>query len=231
MQDKRDWNKYWSKRTDGGHRNKDESSLHQEYLEQCRVLGSGLDSLLDFGCGSAELLSYYSANAKHCYGCDFSESMLARAEQRLGERKIDNVKLIRADLENVWEQIPGHIDVITCCGVIQYFNESMISSFLDQSLERSGKVVLFDVIDQRYQYLWRTGFYGLVPRNFLRVALLLVRAVYVDIKSLLIHDSLREMGNAFHPDLFYEYADRKKITCSILQSRYYPYRYHVVLTR
>ena len=231
MQDKRDWDKYWSNRTDGGHRDKDESSLREEYLEQCHILGTGMDSLLDFGCGSAELLSFYSANASVCYGCDFSESMLARAEKRLMEKKINNVKLIHADLENVWEQVPAHIDVITCCGVVQYFNESMISFFLDHALERTGKVVLFDVIDRRYHYLWRTGLYRKVPGNFLHMALLLARAVYADIKSFLVHDSLREMGNAFYPDLFYEYADRQKIACSIVQSRFYPYRYHVVLTR
>lgn len=54
------WSRYWADQTDGGHRTSAEDFLRLEADEKLFHLGEG-DSLLDFGCGSADLLAYFAA--------------------------------------------------------------------------------------------------------------------------------------------------------------------------
>ena len=233
MMRKINWLAYWEQKKDGGHRRKDEAFLQDEYREKSLILGHGHNKLLDFGCGSAELLSYLSANAVNCYGCDFSKSMLEQAAIRLEQKSVTNVSLLHADSENVWDKVPDKLDIITCCGVVQYFDQKQLDSFLEHAIRRinaSGKIILFDVIDKRYVYLWRCGFYKSNRQGSIKILFMFLKSIYVNLKILSGRDSLIEIGNSYLPEYFYNFSDKNKIECQVIRSRYYEYRYHVTLS-
>lgn len=67
------WKDYWKDRTEGGHRDNNEPFLYAEYKEKSRILGADLAQLLDFGCGSAQLLSYYSYLDKNKIAAEYRQ--------------------------------------------------------------------------------------------------------------------------------------------------------------
>lgn len=96
------WKDYWADKTDGQHRRQDEDFMENEAKEKLFLLEGG-KSILDFGCGAAELLTYYSRVYDFNVGADFSASMLKSAAKRLEQfNSIDKVRLLHADDSQVW---------------------------------------------------------------------------------------------------------------------------------
>ncbi len=234
MTAKYNWQEYWSGKLDGGHKFSDEHWLEREYNEKSRFFGTDNEVLVDVGCGSAELLSYYGQNARQCYGVDFSDSMIAEAKNRLALKKINNIRLICTNAGDMWPKLPDNIDIITCCGVIQYFTGEMTEDFIKNSLAKlsdKGKIILFDIIDTRYKYLWRYGIYRRNVTSSLDMFCLAAYSLYADIKHLLIKNTVKEMGNSYTPADFWQLSEKLNLNCFISESRFYPYRFHVVLSR
>jgi SAM-dependent methyltransferase len=148
-----DFKKEWEGRRDGGHRDQTESGLFKEAETRLPLLGEGR-RLLDFGCGSADLLAYYARRFPECVGVDFSETMLGQAQRRLQEMGVGHVSLLRADHNGVWSRLVGKFDVITMAGVAQYLTREALIEFVDIAINRlnpGGRLVLFDVIDEGEQ--------------------------------------------------------------------------------
>ena len=59
-------------------------------------------TLLDFGCGAAELLTYYAPEYEQLVGVDFSESMLKEANKRIEKNNYKNIDLILADHDGLF---------------------------------------------------------------------------------------------------------------------------------
>jgi cyclopropane fatty-acyl-phospholipid synthase-like methyltransferase len=90
------WEEYFSDKKREGHRYSTEEFLVKEAREKLFHLDGG-KTLLDFGCGAGELLIYYLPNYETVIGADFSSSMLAEAEKKIGSKGYTNVDLILAD--------------------------------------------------------------------------------------------------------------------------------------
>ena len=143
------WKTYWKNKENGGHRWQEESFLKKEAAEKLYHLSDG-DSLLDFGCGSADLLAYYAQQYSYTVGVDFSQSMLDNARIRLDSFGCGNTELVQADDNTIWEKVSGCFDRITASGVVQYLTMAQVDSFINAASKRlnpGGKIVLFDVID------------------------------------------------------------------------------------
>jgi cyclopropane-fatty-acyl-phospholipid synthase len=139
------WQKYWAKQVDGLHRWKTEEVYEKMANEKLFHIKGG-NSLLDFGCGSADLLCYYAKEYNTVIGVDFSKSMLESAQKRLIEKGCNNVKLLYANDKTVWEMINQNFDRIVLNGVVQYLDEKQIDDFIKNALKilnTNGKISLF----------------------------------------------------------------------------------------
>ena len=227
------WRKLWRNLSDGDHRYKTEEFYQKEAKEKLFHLGSG-NKLLDFGCGSADLLVYYHANFNELYGVDFSESMLANAKNRIDNYGITNITLINADDSEVWEKIDDQLDIVTNAGVVQYFTLEQIDRFINNAskhIRDGGKIVLFDVIDPRTHTLWELKLF--VNHKVVKLRIvgrylkLLLQRGYRHFKKL----PYNHKGNAFYPGVFESLANKYMLDYERVSSMYYEYRYHVIFSK
>ena len=134
------WEEFFKDKKHGGHRYSTEEFLAMEAREKLFHLDGG-KTLLDFGCGSAELLTYYAPEYEKLVGVDFSPSMLGEASKRIRKKGCDNIDLILANHETLWEKLEFSFDRITAAGVIQYLTLQEIDKFIfdaSKYLNREG---------------------------------------------------------------------------------------------
>nr|WP_281069805.1 methyltransferase domain-containing protein [Methanofollis sp. W23] len=229
------WQGYWNKRNNGGHRRQEERFLQKEAREKLFHLEHGR-SLLDFGCGSADLLVYYTQNFSDVVGVDFSTSMLASAERRLEKFGVSDVTLIEADDRTMWEHLDGDtFDRITSAGVIQCLDQDRLENFIIQAQDRlspEGSIVLFDGLDPRIYPLFHLGVINREARRGPGTAILAWK--YSAMKAEMIRRTLRGLseytvGYAHHPQTIQEIAKRNGLSAEFVSSMYYEYRYHAIL--
>lgn len=238
------WRGYWRTPTDGGHRSQDEAFLAREAREKLFHLETPRQRLLDFGCGSGDLLAYYAEGFEQVVGADFSESMLGAARERLRAQGVptERVQLLMADDQTIWEQLAGTppFDAITTAAVAQYMPAPRIEAFCARALSHltpAGMVAFFDVIDPRFYALAELG---LLPRSPGMLwparrtpATQLVRGALGVARARMLRAAAglppREIGLAHHPALFEDLAHGHDASATFVGSMYYEYRYHVLL--
>ena len=234
------WQSYWDHEPHGGHRYQTDDFLQMEAREKLFHLDGGR-SLLDFGCGSADLLVYYAKAYDRVVGVDFSAGMLEKARKRLQAHGcLEKVTVLQADERTVWEQLPPSalFDRITAAGVVQNLAESQLEHLLAQAvqwLNPGGRIVLFDVIDSRLFWLFRLGVLRKdngPSAGWLSIAGSAVRQARTCLTWRLT--GLPPCGwgyvlNAYHPSVIGHMAKRLGLEMQRLASMYYEYRYHVIL--
>lgn len=248
------WRNYWSNQHNGGHRHSDETFLLKEAREKLFHLNGG-KILLDFGCGSADLLKYYIPYYDVVIGADFSQSMLDQAKVNIGRiyndeivvkqdinielqdddqtpRESKRVYLVLSDDKAIWEVVTSGVDRITTCGVLEFFSTEQFDNFLSEAsnkLNIEGKVILFDVVHSNEYPLWISGFLsnGFSMRNIFRYMIYEVMGFYRQTMG-----RPKDMiGNSFHPDTIECIANKYGFRTEFVQSMYYEYRYHAILTK
>ena len=78
--------------------------------------------VLDIGCGTGSQCGDIAGNVKQVTGIDISRKLLAIAERRKAERKLDNVEFLQASLFDERFQ-PGSFDVVTAFYVLHFFED------------------------------------------------------------------------------------------------------------
>lgn len=234
VNDKNSIKEYWEERKNGGHREQTEEFLKKESKEKLYHLGSG-NSLLDFGCGSADILAYYASAFNNLVGVDLSASMLENAKKRLKSFGLSSkVVLFNADDSNVWQKVAGKFDRITSGQVIQYLNINQIDNFIKNAALRinsDGKIVLFDIIDPDIYFLKELGYFVGYNLGTLR---LLKRVVFLSINRMLRYIKrlpLSDIGFAYRKQQINKIAVKYGLQMECIWSMYYEYRYHAILTK
>ncbi len=201
---------------------------------------SGGNSLLDFGCGSADLLAYYAPKYSIVIGVDFSNNMLNNARIRLNSFGYDNVQLVQADDINVWERVHESFDRITAGQVVQYFKLEQLDRFINGASKRlnpGGKIILFDIIDPRIYFLVKIGVLVSPKNTFItktgitNIAKSTIRLAILKFLSMLKQTPADIIGNSHHPGDIYRIAKKSDFEMEYVCSMYYEYRYHLILTR
>lgn len=228
------WRTYWSGKKIAGASWHTEAFHEQNAREHLFHIAGG-QSLLDFGCGTGNVLRHYASAYDQCQGVDFSEAMLAVAAERLDRMGLaTRVKLIQADDVTVWQKVSGPFDRIVSNEVIQYFTIEQLGNFIKaakSNLKPRGKLAFFEVIDPWKHLLWSIGLFdGARPR--------ILRALYLGILSAASRMArvVRglpsvEIGYAFYPSVFRQLGQEHGLTPSFVLSMYYPYRYHIIFSR
>ncbi len=230
------WTSYWEMRTHGGHRSQDEVFLQREAREKLFHLNQPVEggSILDFGCGSGDLLVYYAPHFKRVVGCDFSESMLKNAGNRITEKGMENITLIHADDNTIWRKVNESFNFITLGQVIQYFTLVQVEKFIKNAksvLDEKGKIIFFDIIDPRIYFLFEFGILQQWKISNLRI----LKSFLAMIKTRAIRKICglpgREIGYGHLPYDIITIANRYQFEAHYVCSMYYEYRYHLILTQ
>jgi len=240
------WMDYWSNQSNPCHRFHTEEFYKKKAKEELFHLNGG-ESLLDFGCGSADLLSYIAREYITVVGADFSRSMLSKARERLGNFDMENVMLILADDNTIWDSLSSSFDRIITTGVVQYFNLDQLENFIFKSkmfIKKDGYIILFDVIDPRLYWSWSYGtgsgkineglkrIHGKNSRFLNNSSLFLIEAACVSLidqmRSMISRDHM-SIGYPYHPMVIKTIAEKNELEMDYVCSMYYEYRYHAIL--
>jgi cyclopropane-fatty-acyl-phospholipid synthase len=223
---------FFKDKTHGGHRYSSEEFLAMEAREKLFHLDGG-KTLLDFGCGSAELLTYYAPEYEQLVGVDFSPSMLSEASKRIKGKKCNNIDLILADHETLWDNLGFTFDRITAAGVIQYLSLQETDAFIANAsryLNKEGKIVLFDILDPRLYPLWKLGIFA--PNAGIKKALYRVGCDFRDSISATLRNRTRNIyGFSHNPYKMQKIAHKHGFEMRYVQSMYYEYKYHAIMFR
>ncbi len=229
---KNTWEGFFKDKTHGGHRYSSEEFLAMEAREKLFHLDGG-KTLLDFGCGSAELLTYYAPAYEQLLGVDFSPSMLGEASKRISQRKCNNIDLILADHETLWENLDSNFDRITAAGVVQYLTFQEIDDFIAKAseyLSTDGKIVFFDILDPRLYPLWKLGVFA--PNAGLLKALYRVGCDFQSSILAALKNRPRNIyGFTHNPYKIQKIANKHDFEMRYIQSMYYEYKYHAIMFR
>ncbi|MGH3457720.1 methyltransferase domain-containing protein [Aeromicrobium sp.] len=200
---------------------------------------------VDLGCGAGELLYYFSDHAKVDMGIDYSQSMLDVAHRRL-----DGKSIALSDVD-AFTYLPECTSPtwVTTGALNQFLSSHRLADLMDLFTvnESARSFYLFDCVDPvRYAMLpcgigyqpmkvsERKPLSRLMRRSLRTVGRLLRMAQIV-----LLPRKQREwarlpgegMGFGYLPSFWLHQADVHQLSIEIVSSRYYEYRYHVILRK
>ena len=226
------YRKHWQDKTDAGHRYHDESwfkKLAEELLHLFPVRGT----LLDVGCGNAEILTYLAPHFDKVIGIDISDSMLTEAEKRAKQFGISNIRFAQADACQFPEFI-DKADLVLSYQLIQHLDEGEISRHLQECrrvLSPKGMIGMCSILWANLKYLFRAG--GLRSKPLSPFNLLIKYHQRIPRKAIswLRHGVYPAdiMGFWHTHDQVKFFAAREGFDCEIVNSWYYEYRFHAIL--
>jgi len=106
------------------------------------VKPSSNDTVLDIGCGTADILNFLPANIRY-FGYDQSEAYISHAKQKYGNRgKFQNALVDSLALES----LPS-MDIVLASGLIHHLDDKQVNTLLEtakSALSASGRFVAID---------------------------------------------------------------------------------------
>lgn len=114
---------------------------YESKIEKIKTYLKHDDLVLDIGCGTATQCGDIADHVKQVTGIDISSKLLKIAEQRMAQRKIENVKLIQTSVFD--EQfLPNSFDVVLAFYVLHLIED--IEAMLDRihSLLKPGGIFI-----------------------------------------------------------------------------------------
>ena len=97
-------------------------TAYETKIEKIKTYLTPEDVVLDIGCGTGTQCGDLAGHVKQVTGIDISRKLLAVAEQRRAERKLDNVAFLPNSLFDERFQ-PGSIDVVMAFYVLHFFED------------------------------------------------------------------------------------------------------------
>jgi ubiquinone/menaquinone biosynthesis C-methylase UbiE len=158
----RDWWNDFAKRTGADFEADRGTTLRIDELEQRAarqfiesVDPNPTDLVLDAGCGTGVNFGKLSGLVAGIVGIDFSEEMIKRAERRITEEKISNVKLQMGNVMQI-DFPSGTFDKVICTSVLQYLNEDECEAALKEMFRvcKNSAIIVIHLKN-------RTSLYGL----------------------------------------------------------------------
>ena len=97
-------------------------AAYERKIEKLKFYLSPENHVLDIGCATGTQCDDLANNVNHVTGIDISSKLLAIAEQRKAERKIENVEFIHTTVFDKRFE-PGSFDVVTAFYVLHFFED------------------------------------------------------------------------------------------------------------
>ncbi len=197
---------------------------------------------LDLGCGAGELLEHLQNFLNITTGIDYSESMLDVARKRLVGSGItlknsDLFEYVQSSVEPTW---------MTTGAINQYLEPKLLQQFLQLFKNNSSAraLYLFDCVDPVRYAIYPFGLsYRPIRKteiNSLRARLRFINwyisrgVVYFKLTLGLLGRSGNKlgrtgMGYGYSPAEWRFFLDSLDLTCEIVSSQFYEYRFHVII--
>ena len=99
-----------------------DKAAYETKIEKIKSYLTPEDVVLDIGCGTGTQCGDVADNVKQVTGIDISRKLLAIAEQRRAERKLDNVDFLQTSLFDERFQ-PGSFDLVMAFYVLHFFED------------------------------------------------------------------------------------------------------------
>ena len=97
-------------------------AAYETKIEKIKSYLTPEDAVLDIGCGTGTQCGDLAGNVKQVTGIDISSKLLAIAEQRKAERKLDNIEFIKISLYD--ERLKADsFDVVMAFFVLHFFED------------------------------------------------------------------------------------------------------------
>ena len=212
------WKKYWQDKNDPLHRCSS-ADHYQEYADELKVLlgRSTPKCILELGCGNGALYKHLQFDKADVYkGVDFSEVML-----KCFADTHPNVDLECQDASAYRDE--NHYDLIFSNGLIQYFDESMLSRLLKNvrsMLKPGSRFICASILWKRQRLNYLTGQCG--PKRNRRF----FRGLYLYAKCIL---SGFPMGRWYDFPVFRKISSVNDMEVEFYGSMLYLYRIHAVM--
>lgn len=233
------WKQYWANRENGMHRIGQEPFFEKKARELMLHLGDQGGSLLEFGCGSGDLLVYYAACFSSVVACDYSLTVLEKAKGRCQSFGVVNCNLIEADDKGIWNKLlEQKFDRILSASVLQYLDRGQVENLIQEAgrrLRDGGRIVLADIPDSRIFCLWQIGAYSNSNINK-KLGLINFATSFAKLSLLRMARRIRglpadEIGYTYQPSFIAKVANQNGLSTEIVSSVYYEGRFHAILTK
>ena len=226
---------YFSAQANGVHRYNNEEFFEREAQEKIFHIGAAKD-ILDFGCGTGDLLAYFAKQYVTVVGADISEPSVVRARERLAQFGAENAEVFCADENTLWQHLNGrHFDAIVSAAVMQYLSESQLGALLRNAhayLAPAGRIIMFDVIDPRLYWVVKYGWFRDGPVNLGYVLGGANRSLRILLRKFVRGIAGKPedyMGRAHFPNTLERVAKEEGFSFTVIRSMYYEYRYHALM--
>lgn len=214
-----------------------------EHIELLKTAGPLSGPILDIGCGAGELFEHYKDIGLRVRGIDPSPSMIHEAKLRLGPEaglvsvQKETLSVLRDDSSTVW---------LSTAALGQYGSRSELSAVADAFFHNPcvRVLALLDVIHPTAYVLWKQGLLshhglegggsvtsGKVGRSSLARGASFLRTLFASTSyssACLLPGS---GGYAFRPGVLISIFERPEQTAEVTSSRYYEYRYHLLIRK
>jgi SAM-dependent methyltransferase len=234
---------FWSEQTSSFQRFSEDWFLKLKASEHASLFPDDemFDSCIDLGCGEGKLLYFFSDLVNVESGVDYSQSMVDAALINLRDK---NIHIIKAD---IFKLLPSSNfkNWVSTQALNQYLSIDDMTKFLSLFLSNKSVRVLyfFDCIDPiRYS----VRFLGLdyvelrKYKNSFKKKIIFIYQLMRHFKKIFLHGviGLRSsqlekigMGYGYMPVFWHEIMRDKNVTVTIISSKYYEYRYHVIIRK
>lgn len=237
-----DFREYWHSRTRSGHRDDSDLFYRRKAAEHAAILTDDdrTAGAVDLGTGAGELLKHLLELVNVEVAIDFSDNMLTEARHRLGEARVE---LRNADAFTYLAEA-RHAVWIASASLNQYLGAGDHRKLLEifQQNRSARSIYYFDTIDPIRYVLWRHGILGRYrlshhrsswAKRLAKIALGSFRMLANAVRCTGAPSDVRigQSGFAFHPNFWLQLSKANGLNCELTSSRYYEYRYHVVIQK
>lgn len=217
----------------------DSEEWHKKYAAEIRFHLQKCQTIVDAGCGNADILLELAPFFLRLYGIDYSTSMVEESRKKISGKGITNVQLFQSDILDIDTIIPSKVDAIMCTGVVQYLDKLQLRDFVSKSgkvLNEGGRILLLNILDAKCFDLYSIQFY----REEATIGFTRMISQYLRMKFYLFRKKLRNPSFVYDGGLGYWYsvrdireiAESARLNCDICYSMFppYGYRFHAILT-
>jgi SAM-dependent methyltransferase len=237
---------FWQAQTSSLHRADDPTFYGRKAREHAALMTPYERSrpCLDLGCGAGELLEHLRTDVNVVAGLDFSASMLAVARERLSGSGI------RLANDDIFEYLPNASEPtwMTTGAINQYLDIAHLRRFLKIFNENPAarSLFMFDCVDPMRYSILPFGIGYVTARQPKRTAIrTMIWPAFWRVRRAIVGMKLAlgilgrpkaalggiGMGYGYTPSQWRQLIEPLGLTCDIVSSLLYEYRFHVIVRK
>ena len=239
---------YWNKQSQSLHRDNDLLFYEKKANEHLGIFSAHEKTYpaLDIGCGAGELLSQLIIKLDIRSACDISSSMLDEAKKKI---RNSNLRFHRVTALETFLNSSHEALWMTTGAINQYLDAKDLKKALNIFSENKNAKIftLFDCVDPfKYMLLMdkisylparkirrssASAILRFLPKFVLSNWRLLYNYFKINCSGGCVYLGRASMGYGYKTYIWHQWCGELGLSCEIVSSRYYEYRYHVIIKK